>query len=114
MGHSQKLHLPLPSLSGGKTAGSRGRSRTQDSAGFLQARNQWSGMAYFSPRCGYMPAGMGEHQLTIRDYLQHANLYVTNKYLQAASQTKRQAQEKLVDAILPSGPLSKSKSNLVQ
>jgi integrase len=63
---------------------------------------------------GSMLAEMGEHQLTIRDYLRHANLHVTNKYLQAASQTKRQAQEKLVDAILPSGLLSKSKSNLVQ
>jgi hypothetical protein len=37
---------------------------------------------------GSMLAEMGEHQLTIRDYLRHANLHVTNKYLQAASQTK--------------------------
>jgi hypothetical protein len=44
---------------------------------------------------------MGEHQLTIRDYLRHSNLSVTNKYLQAASATKRKAQEKLVEAILP-------------
>ncbi len=44
---------------------------------------------------------MGEHQLTIRDYLRHSNLSVTNKYLQAASGSKRKAQEKLVDAILP-------------
>jgi hypothetical protein len=28
---------------------------------------------------------MGEHQLTIRDYLRRSNLSVTNKYLQAAS-----------------------------
>jgi len=46
---------------------------------------------------------MGEHQLTIRDYLRHSNLSVTNKYLQAASGSKRKAQEKLVDAILPVG-----------
>jgi hypothetical protein len=44
---------------------------------------------------------MGEHQLTIRDYLRHSNLSVTNKYLQAASNTKRKAQDKLVEAILP-------------
>ena len=43
---------------------------------------------------------MGEHQLTIRDYLRHSNLSVTNKYLQATSATKRRAQAKLVDAIL--------------
>ena len=30
-----------------------------------------------------MLAEMGEHQLTIRDYLRHSNLHVTNKYLQA-------------------------------
>ena len=43
----------------------------------------------------------GEHQLTIRDYLRHANLSVTNKYLQAASKTKRDAQARLIEAILP-------------
>ena len=41
------------------------------------------------------------NELTIRDYLRHSNLSVTNKYLQAASGSKRKAQEKLVDAILP-------------
>jgi hypothetical protein len=45
---------------------------------------------------------MGGHQLTIRDYLRHSNLSVTNKYLQAGSATRRKAQEKLVAAILPS------------
>jgi len=53
--------------------------------------------------------------LTIRDYLRHSNLSVTNKYLQATSKTKRLAQEKLVDAIhLPTGSLSASESNLIQ
>jgi len=46
-------------------------------------------------------AELGEHQLTTRDYLRHNNLSVTNKYLQAASNTKRTAQAKLVEAILP-------------
>jgi hypothetical protein len=46
-------------------------------------------------------AELGEHQLTIRDYLRHSNLSVTNKYLQAASNTKRNAQARLVEAILP-------------
>jgi hypothetical protein len=60
-----------------------------------------------------MLAEMGEHQLTIRDSLRHANLHVTNKYLQATPSSKRLAQEKLVGAILPSGKLS-AKSGLVQ
>jgi integrase len=55
----------------------------------------------FRHTAGTLLAEMGEHQLTIRDYLRHSNLSVTNKYLQAAAGTKRKAQEKLVDAILP-------------
>ena len=55
----------------------------------------------FRHTVGTLLAEMGEHQLTIRDYLRHSNLSVTNKYLQAASNTKRNAQEKLVAAILP-------------
>jgi hypothetical protein len=57
---------------------------------------------------------MGEHPLTIRDYLRHSNLSVTNKYLQATSKTKRLAREKLVEAILPTGSLFRSKPILVQ
>ena len=61
---------------------------------------------------GTMLAEMGEHQLTIRDDLRLSNLHVTNKYLQATSKTKRLAQDKLVDAILPTGILPKT--NLIQ
>jgi integrase len=68
----------------------------------------------FRHSVGSILAGMGEHQLTIRDYLRHSNLNVTNQYLQATSKTKRLAQGKLVDAILPTGSLSASKSTLVQ
>jgi hypothetical protein len=50
---------------------------------------------------GTMLAEMGEHQLTIRDYLRHSNLHGTNKYLQATSQSKRLPQGQLVDSILP-------------
>jgi len=66
----------------------------------------------FRHSVGTMLADMGEHQLTIRDYLRHSNLHVTNKYLQATSKTKRLAQDKLVDAILPTGILPKT--NLIQ
>jgi hypothetical protein len=53
-------------------------------------------------------------RLTIRDYLRHSNLHVTDKYLQATSQSKRIAQEKLVEAILPGGILSATKTTTVQ
>jgi integrase len=66
----------------------------------------------FRHSVGTMLAKIGEHQLTIRDYLRHSNLHVTNKYLQATSKTKRLAQDKLVDAILPTGILPKT--NLIQ
>jgi integrase len=55
----------------------------------------------FRHTVGTVLAELGEHQLTIRDYLRHSNLSVTNKYLQAASETKRNAQARLVAAILP-------------
>jgi hypothetical protein len=54
----------------------------------------------FRHTVGTLLAELGEHQLTIRDYLRHSNLSVTKKYLQAASNTKRTAQAKLVEAIL--------------
>ena len=59
----------------------------------------------FRHTVGTMLAEMGEHQLTIRDYLRHSNLSVTNKYLQAASKTKRNAQARVVEAILPVGAI---------
>lgn len=62
----------------------------------------------FRHTVGTMLAEMGEHQLTIRDYLRHSNLHVTNKYLQATSKSKRHAQDKLVEAILPTGLLPKT------
>ncbi|HTC92051.1 MAG TPA: site-specific integrase [Terriglobales bacterium] len=67
----------------------------------------------FRHTVGTMLAEMGEHQLTIRDYLRHANLHVTNKYLQATPRSKRVAQDKLIGAILPSGVL-RGKSSLIQ
>ncbi|MGA9247148.1 MAG: site-specific integrase, partial [Candidatus Acidiferrales bacterium] len=68
----------------------------------------------FRHTVGTMLAEMGEHQLTIRDYLRHSNLHVTNKYLQATPERKRLAQGKLVDAILPGGLLSVNKSTVIQ
>jgi integrase len=71
----------------------------------MRSRNSGvSGVGWhtFRHTVGTLLAEMGGHQLTIRDYLRHSNLSVTNKYLQAGSATRRKAQEKLVAAILPS------------
>ena len=68
----------------------------------------------FRHSVGTILADMGEHQLTIRDYLRHSNLNVANQYLQTTSKTKRLAQEKLVKAILFSGSLSAGTSTLIQ
>jgi hypothetical protein len=45
----------------------------------------------FRHTVGTVLAELGEHQLTIRDYLRHVNLSVSIKYLQAPSKTKRNA-----------------------
>jgi len=42
---------------------------------------------------------------TIRDYLRHSNLHATNKYSQSTTRAKGLAQDRLVDAILPTGLL---------
>jgi integrase len=81
---------------------------------FLAVGIRGVGWHTFRHTVGTMLAEMGEHQLTIRDYLRHSNLHVTNKYLQATPESKRLAQGKLVDAILPGGLLSLSKSTLIQ
>jgi integrase len=81
---------------------------------FAKAGIAGVGWHTFRHSVGSILASMGEHQLTIRDYLGHTNLNVTNQYLQATSNTKRLAQPKLVDAILPTGLLSASKSTLIQ
>lgn len=68
----------------------------------------------FRHTVGSMLAEMGEHQLTIRDYLRHSNLSVTNKYLRATSETTRLAQNKLVGAIMPHGLQPAHKPTLIQ
>ena len=68
----------------------------------------------FRDTVGAMLAEIGEHQLTIRDYLRHSNLQVTNKCLQATPENKRLAQGKLVEAILPGCLLSVNISTLIQ
>ena len=49
----------------------------------------------FRHAVGTMLAEMGQHQLTIRDYLRQSNLHVINKYLQATSNATRRRRTSL-------------------
>ena len=59
----------------------------QDQSDSLKTQNGRQAALYgvgwhtFRHTVGTMLAEMGEHQLTIRGYLRHSNLHVTNKYL---------------------------------
>jgi len=59
-----------------------------------------------------MLSEMGEPQLTIRDYLLHSNLNVTNKIPAGDVEDQSIAHEKLGEPILPTGILPKT--NLIQ
>jgi hypothetical protein len=88
--------------------------RTEDFADNLEVKDDQRVYRYESDRrSDNLPIARkwANIKLTIQDYLRHSNLHVTNKYLQATSKTKRLAQDKLVDAILPTGILPK---NLIQ
>ncbi len=68
-------------------------------------------------------AEMGEHRLMIREYLRHANLRVTNKYLQAndneqAFSTRKvggrhSARGRAIGKQISSGPLDSPRGNLI-
>jgi site-specific recombinase XerD len=74
------LCLRVSSSQGQETTGPCCCSQTQDPAGICGGRHN-VGWHTFRHTVGTMLAEMGEHQLTIRDYLRHSNLHVTNKYL---------------------------------
>jgi len=97
-----------------KAARPCGRFQEEDPTSLCGDRHHRRGLAYFPTHGRSMLAEMGEHQLTIRDYLRHSNLHVTNKYLQATPESKRLAQGKLVEAILPEGLLPVTKSTFIQ
>ena len=108
------FRFPVSSPQREEAAGPCRRTEKKVQPAFAKVGITGVGWHTFRHTVGTMLAEMGEHQLTIRDYLRHSNLHVTNKYLQATSQSKRLAQGKLVDAILPGGVLSASKSTLIQ
>jgi hypothetical protein len=76
----------------------------------------------FRHTVGSMLAEMGEHQLMIRDYLRHANLHVTNKYLQATTTSKRLARKaggrhsakgRAIGKQINSDPIGSARGNLI-
>jgi hypothetical protein len=99
---------------GTKAAGSGFGAEPEDQACIVQTWNHRRGWHNLSAFVGSILADMGEHQLTICDYLRHGNLNVTNQYLQATAKTKRLAQKNFVAAILPTGSLSRRRSMLIQ
>ena len=105
--------FPFERLKGSKPLDLASVLKKKIQPAFRKIGIQGVGWHTFRHAVGSMLAEMGEHQLMIRDYLRHANLHVTNKYLQATTTSKRLAQGKLVDAILPGGVLSVNKSTLV-
>ncbi len=107
-----RLRIPFRKTAGSKPLRSASVLKKKIQPAFRRIGIRGVGWHTFRHSVGTMLAEMGEHQLTIRDYLRHSNLHVTNKYLQATSKTKRLAQDKLVDAILPTGILPKT--NLIQ
>ena len=114
--YQQNAHFVFPSLQakGRKPLDLAAVLKRKIKPAFAEFGIHGVGWHTFRHTVGSMLAEMGEHQLTIRDYLRHSNLSVTNKYLQATSETKRPAQDKLVGAILPTGLLSQSKTTLIQ
>jgi len=95
------FRLPFPPPWWSPSSRFGGSLETKDSPGIRDDRDHGVRWHTFRHTVGTVFAELGEHQLTIRDYLRHSNLSVTNKYLQAASKTKRNAQARLVEAILP-------------
>jgi integrase len=107
-----RFRIPFRKTAGHQAVRPSFSPEKENTASFRRIGITGVGWHTFRHSVGTMLAEMGEHQLTIRDYLRHSNLHVTNKYLQATSKTKRLAQDKLVDAILPTGILPKT--NLIQ
>jgi hypothetical protein len=96
-----RFRLPFGKTEGKQTARPGFGVEEEDPTGLKKIGITGVGWHTFRHTVGTMLAEMGEHQLMIRDYLRHSDLHVTNKYLQATTKSKRLAQGKLVDAILP-------------
>jgi hypothetical protein len=88
--HSTRgLPLPVAPTQGKEAPGLASVLKCHIQPAFVKIGIRGVGWHTFRHTVGTMLAEMGEHQLTIRNYLRHSNLHVTNKYLQATSQSKR-------------------------
>jgi integrase len=99
---TRSLRIAVSTISRPASTRLRNSAKKENTPCVRQTRLSGVGWHTFRHTVGTLLAEMGGHQLTIRGYLHHSNLSVTNKYLQAGSATRRKAQEKLVAAILPS------------
>jgi hypothetical protein len=108
------LRFSLGAQERSEAAASGDGAASQDPAGVCQDRNHRRGLAQVSSHCRLDAGRDGRTSLTSRDCLRHSHQNVTNQYLQATSNTKRLAQDKLVHAILSAESLSKGKSALIQ
>jgi hypothetical protein len=89
-------------------------AETNDPAGVREARNHGCGLAYISALGGQHFGRYGRASADHPRLLAPQQPDLTNQYLQATSNIKRLAQGKLVDAIVPSGSLSASKTSPIQ
>ena len=81
---------------------------------FVKAGISRVGWHTFRHTVGTMLAEMGEHQLTIRDYLRHSNLQRHEQVLAGGVESKRLTKRKLVMRSYQGELLSASKSTLTQ
>jgi integrase len=82
--YNQREHFIFPSerLKGNKPLDLASVLKKKIQTAFKKIGIAGVGWHTFRHTVGTMLAEMGEHQLTIRDYVRHSNLHVTNKYLQ--------------------------------
>src|SRR5260370_15535495 len=100
--------FPSESLQGSKPVDLASVLKKKIQPAFRRIGISGLGWHTFRHSVGTMLAEMGEHQLTIRDYLRHTNLHVTNKYLQTTSKTNSLPQHNFVNALLPTSIFPKS------
>lgn len=110
---ARRFRLPLGKAEGQQTARLSFGVEEEDSTGVQEDRDRRRGLAHVSAHSGHHVGRNGRtstHDLGLLAPRQPARHH---KYLQATTNSKRLAQGKLVDAILPGGVLTGSKSNLI-
>jgi integrase len=108
-----RFRVPFRKTARQQAVGSSLSIKEEDSACIQTNRNYGCGLAHVST-LGWNDASGDGRNINSQSATTcgTATFDVTNKYLQATSKTKRLAQDKLVDAILPTGKFPKT--NLIQ